>query len=121
MSKRTDRLLIEDRYKAAERTLRYTAGFDEQLFLEQEQTIDSVVRNIQILGEAATRLSKEFKEAHPEIEWQAITGMRHRLVHDYFEVEERLIWRVVETKLPDLYQWLKKILGSDMDGSTKRI
>lgn len=111
MSKRTDKLLLEDMLKATSRVLKYTAGFDEQLFLEQEQTIDSVVRNIQIIGEAATRISKEFKEVHPEIEWPGIVGMRHRLVHDYFEVEERLIWRVIETKLPDLSEQLRRILS----------
>jgi len=111
MSKRTNKLLVEDMCRATYRVLKYTAGFDERLFLEQEQTIDSVVRNIQIIGEAASRISKEFKEAHPEIEWPGIIGMRHRLVHDYFEVEERLIWRVIETKLPDLWEQLKRILN----------
>ncbi len=111
MSKRSDKLLVEDMCKATSRVLKYTAGFDERLFLDEEQTIDSVVRNIQIIGEAASRISKEFKEAHPEIEWPGIIGMRHRLVHDYFEVEERLIWRVVETKLPDLWEQLKRLLN----------
>ena len=110
MSKRSDKQLLLDMCEATYRVLNYTAGFDERLFLEQQQTIDSVVRNIQIIGEAASRISKEFKDAHPEIEWPGIIGMRHRLVHDYFEVEERLIWRVIETKLPDLYEQLKKIL-----------
>lgn len=115
MSKRSDQQLLLDMREATSRVLKYTAGFDERLFLEQEQTIDSVVRNIQIIGEAASRISKEFKEAHPEIEWPGIIGMRHRLVHDYFEIEERLIWRVIETKLPEFYEQLKKILASGVE------
>jgi len=73
------------------------------------------VRNIQIIGEAAARLSKDFRDAHPEFEWPGIIGMRHRLVHDYFEIEERIIWRVVETKLPELYQQLRKTLEQDLE------
>lgn len=113
MSKRSDQLLLEDMLKATERALKYTEGFDEGKFLAQEQTIDSVVRNVQVIGEAATRLSKAFRDAHPEVEWQGIIGMRHRLVHDYFEVEERLIWRVVETKLPELLIWLRAIVQAE--------
>ncbi|HRH38066.1 MAG TPA: DUF86 domain-containing protein [Flavobacteriales bacterium] len=115
MSKRSDKQLLLDMQEATSRVLRYTAGFDERLFLEQEQTIDSVVRNIQIIGEAASRISKEFRDAHPEIEWPGIIGMRHRLVHDYFEIEEKLIWRVIETKLPEFYEQLKKILAGGVE------
>ncbi len=107
MSKRSDKQLLLDMREATSRVLKYTAGFDERMFLEQEQTIDSVVRNIQIIGEAASRISKEFRDAHPEIEWPGIIGMRHRLVHDYFEVEEKLVWRVIETKLPEFHEQLK--------------
>ena len=92
MSKRSDRQLLLDMQEAMLKVLKYTAGFDEQLFLDQEQTIDSVVRNIQIIGEASNRLSSELRAAHPEVEWTAIVGMRHRLVHDYFDIEERIIW-----------------------------
>ena len=115
MSKRSDKQLLLDMREATSRVLKYTAGFDERMFLEQEQTIDSVVRNIQIIGEAASRISKEFRDAHPEIEWPGIIGMRHRLVHDYFEVEEKLVWRVIETKLPEFHEQLKKILESGME------
>lgn len=115
MSKRSEKQLLLDMMEATSRVLKYTAGLDERMFLEQEQTIDSVVRNIQVIGEAASRIGRAFRDAHPEIEWPGIIGMRHRLVHDYFEVEEKLIWRVVETKLPDLLIQLKGILDSGVE------
>jgi len=112
---RSDRVLLLDMQEAIGRVLRYTEGFDEASFLREEQTIDSVVRNIQIIGEAAFRINRTFRDAHAEIEWPGIIGMRHRLVHDYFEVEERIIWRVVETKLPPLLEQLKKILEDGVE------
>lgn len=112
MSKRSDIQLLQDMREATARVLKYTAGLDERMFLEDEQVIDAVARNIQIIGEAASRISKEFREAHPQIEWPGIIGMRHRLVHDYFEVEEKLVWRVIETKLPEFLDQLEAILRS---------
>ena len=115
MSKRSDKQLLLDMKEATWRVLNYTGGMEERLFLELPQTIDAVVRNIQIIGEAASRISKEFKDAHPEIEWPGIIGMRHRLVHDYFEVEENVIWRVIETKLPEFHKQLVKILAGGVE------
>jgi uncharacterized protein with HEPN domain len=60
------------------------------------------VRNLEIIGEATKRLSTPFKDAHPDISWKPIAGMRDKLVHDYFGVDLRLVWDVVERDLPAL-------------------
>ena len=62
---------------------------------------DAVVRNLEIIGEAANRLPKEFTDKHPEIEWRKVIGLRHRIVHDYFGVDLDIIWAITRQDLPD--------------------
>ena len=115
MSKRSDKLLMLDMQEAIARILEYTQGLDQWSFIQSQEKIDSVVRNIQIIGEASNRTSLALRNAHPEIEWPAIIGMRHRLVHDYFEIEEVIVWRVVSVKLPILKEQVRAILESGIE------
>jgi uncharacterized protein with HEPN domain len=65
---------------------------------------------VQVIGEAAQQVSKEFQSAHPQIPWREIIGMRHRIVHDYLNVDEDVVWEVVHSDLPQLTSILKNIL-----------
>ena len=67
---------------------------------------------LQIIGEAARRISQEFCKAHPEIPWKAIVGMRHKVVHDYMNLDEDVVWDTVQQELPPLIEKLNKIVGS---------
>ena len=113
MSERSDGQLLLDMLEALERVMRYTKDMSREDFLQDQMAQDAVVRNIQVIGEAANRTSKQFQEKTPQLEWRKIIGMRHRLVHDYFEIEESIVWRVVTDYLPPLTEELKKILDSD--------
>ena len=64
---------------------------------------------VQIIGEAASHISPEFREKYPGIPWKAIIGMRHRVVHDYFNVDEDILWRTVTYELKPLVKELEKI------------
>ena len=64
---------------------------------------------VQVIGEAARRVSQEFREKHSQIPWSQIVGMRHKIVHDYTEVEEDILWRVVTDDLPDLIGHLEPL------------
>lgn len=88
---------------------------DESAEVWDELVCDAVMRNIQIIGEAASRTSKPFRERTPHLEWPKIIGMRHRLVHDYFEIEENIIWRVVSDHLPPLAEDLKNVLAGGVE------
>jgi uncharacterized protein with HEPN domain len=65
---------------------------------------------VQVIGEAAQRVSKPFRDAHPEVPWREIIGMRHRIVHDYLNVDEDVVWQVIQDDLPPLNKTLKKII-----------
>jgi len=68
---------------------------------------------VQVIGEAARKVSPEFQQAHPEIPWRQIIGMRHRIVHDYMRVDEDVLWEVVNNDLPALLPLLESIAPED--------
>lgn len=94
---------------AIDAVLSYTAAGRED-FLADRKTQDAVVRNLQVIGEAVKRLSDNLKQAHPDVAWRQIAGMRDKLVHDYFGVDLDLVWQVVEHELPTLRQRVGTIL-----------
>ncbi|MBD2703942.1 DUF86 domain-containing protein [Spirosoma sp. BT702] len=113
MSKRSDYILLADMLDALEAIQEYTDGLDYNSFLSNRMVRDAVVRNIQVLGEAANRISKSFRELHPTIEWMRIIRTRPILVHDYFGLDYEIMWRIITLHLPDLQQNVKQTLGSN--------
>lgn len=100
MFNRDDHILLEDIMVAIEKIQRYTAGYDKDRFLADERTIDAVVRNLEIVGEAVRQVSDAFKQDHVKIPWHQMAGMRNRIVHDYFGLDLDIIWHVVANDLP---------------------
>ncbi|HWB61572.1 MAG TPA: DUF86 domain-containing protein [Chthoniobacteraceae bacterium] len=109
MPKRDADLLLEDIHSAIGRIERYIAGLDHAKFLQDEKTIDAVVRNLEIIGEAVRWLPQEFKDQHPSVPWSQIAGLRNRIVHDYFGLDLEIIWQVLATSLPEFKQQLARI------------
>ncbi len=68
---------------------------------------------VQVIGEAAQQVSKEFQDLHPQVPWREIIGMRHRIVHDYLNVDEDVVWEVVQKDLPELVPILEGIVPPD--------
>jgi uncharacterized protein with HEPN domain len=101
MPKRAPELLLEDMLAAIRKVERYTSGMNQEQFRQDEKTIDAVVRNLEILGEAARQMSEDFAASHPEIPWRQVAGLRNRIVHDYFGLDLEIIWQVVRH---DLFQ-----------------
>jgi uncharacterized protein with HEPN domain len=81
---------------------RSVEGLDHEAFLRDDKTIDAVIRNLTVIGEAASRLPKHFKDRHVDVPWHRIVGLRHRIVHDYFDVDLDLIWTILERELSEL-------------------
>ena len=111
MSKRTPQLLLEDILESADKILTYTAGFSFEQFLADDKTIDAVIRNFEIIGEAANRLPEEIRDRYPQVDWHRIRGFRNRIVHDYMGIDYKIVWLIKETYLPTLIADIKEIPG----------
>ena len=102
MSKRPTHLLLNDIRESIDRIEEYTRGMSLEDFSKDQKSMDAVARNLEIMGEAASRLPDEFKESHSDIEWYKIVGLRHRIVHEYFGVDFEIIWQILQKDLPEL-------------------
>lgn len=109
MSKREASLLVNDIIESGVKILNYTHGMTYESFLQDSKTIDAVIRNFEIIGEAANRLPEAYKERHPDIDWFKIRGFRNRIVHDYMGVDLNIVWLIREQFLPDLIEKLKQL------------
>jgi uncharacterized protein with HEPN domain len=83
MSKRNAGVLLEDIRDAMRKVSNYVEGMSLAAFMADEKTVDAVVRNISVIGEATKQLPENFKDSHPDIPWAQMAGMRNRIVHDY--------------------------------------
>jgi uncharacterized protein with HEPN domain len=101
---------LQHMLQAIERINRYVHAEGENGFQQDTKTQDAVIRNIEIIGEAANRVSAEFAAKHDEIPWQDIAGMRHRLVHGYFQVNLSTVWNVVARELPGFEVQIRVLL-----------
>jgi uncharacterized protein with HEPN domain len=115
MSKRDRRLLIEDMYEAALKIKRYTHEMDYNDFTDDEKTIDAVIRNFEIIGEAANRIDEEYKIANPELDWNNLRGFRNRIVHEYFGIDIEIVWVIIENDLDGYIDWLEALLNQEAD------
>lgn len=113
MSKRSAYLLLTDMLDAISAIQQYTAGFDYEGFMANGMARDAVIRNIQVLGEAANRVPKEFRDNHIDIEWTRVIRTRHILVHDYFGVDYSIVWRIITIHLKPLQESLERIIKAE--------
>lgn len=109
MSKRDPKLLIEDIIESGSKVLDYIGEMDFESFLKDSKTVDAVIRNFEIIGEAANRLPEEFKDLHTSIDWHKIRGFRNRIVHDYMGIDYEIVWQIKEHFLPTLLIELKRL------------
>ena len=113
---RDDAFLL-DILLAARKVVEFTNDCDLKRFRQDEVLQHAVMRLIQIIGEAAGRVSQEARDAHPGIPWRGIIGMRHRLVHDYSRIDVDRVWEVVQQDMPDLIRKVEPLVPPpDLDG-----
>ncbi|HET56651.1 MAG TPA: DUF86 domain-containing protein [Ignavibacteria bacterium] len=91
----------------------YLSEYDFQKFISDSKTIDAVVRNFEIIGEAAKKIDEQVKSKYPEVPWAEMYYLRNRVTHDYFNVDVEIIWDIALNYLPNNRQQIKSILGKE--------
>jgi uncharacterized protein with HEPN domain len=108
-----DKIRIMHMIDAAEEALFFVADSSGEDFSKNRMLILSVIKEIEIIGEAASKISEGTKSEFAYIPWQDIVGMRNRLIHGYFDVNVKLVWNTIKNNLPSLIISLKKIIEED--------
>ena len=103
-------LYIEDMIEFGERVLSYNEGLDQDNFLADRRTYDATLRNIELIGEAASHVPDYVREAHPDIPWRRIVGTRNRVAHGYLGIDNDVVWDIIQTDVPDLLPRLREML-----------
>jgi uncharacterized protein with HEPN domain len=110
MSKpRRDKEYLGDVQEAVQRIISYTSGLSYEQFLKDARTQDAVIRNLQIIGEASKKLSIRLKQTFPKIPWKEMSGIRDKIVHDYFGINYDIVWNVSKNELPVLLNEIESI------------
>ena len=112
MSKREPLLLLEDIIESIQKIKKYTAGLSKDDFLNDDKTVDAVLRNFEIIGEAANRIPDEIREKFLIVNWHRIKGFRNRIVHDYMGIDYEIVWEILEKDLDDLKKQIQGIRDS---------
>ena len=108
--KRAYALFLYDMACAVDKILEYTKSLSRQNLLENELVKDAILRNIQVLGDAAKKVPPEFIASHQEIDWKGIAGLRDIITHQYFRVDWNILWTTTQEDLPPLSSTLHSLL-----------
>jgi uncharacterized protein with HEPN domain len=108
-----DEAYLLDILIAARKALQFLEGMTWQEFTQSELHQNAVIRPLEIIGEAARQVSPETRDAHPEIPWEQMIGMRNRLIHEYFRVNLTTVWETVQNDLPSLIAQIQPLVPSE--------
>ena len=101
---------VRDILSAIEKIFEYTSGYDIENFENDSKTVDAVVRNLEIIGEAARHVPDDIVENNPGIPWREMRDLRNLLAHEYFGVNTRIVWETIRTDLPAIVRSLRGLL-----------
>lgn len=104
------RLYLDDMKMSCEKIIAYTMGMTREEFLSDSRTFDAVVRNLEIIGESTKQIPQELRNQHPGVEWAKAAGLRNLIVHQYFGIDQDIIWDVAMNHIPALNAHLRIIL-----------
>jgi uncharacterized protein with HEPN domain len=108
---RNEQMYLHDIADACRKILNFTNKYTYEELIQDERTYDAVVRNLEIIGEASKHISDEVRGKIPGIEWRKIAGMRDMLAHDYFGIDDDILWDVIQHKIPQLNDDINEFLA----------
>jgi len=101
---------LKDMQKACEKVTRFAQGLNREQFFSKDETFDAVMRNLEIIGEAAKHIPEEVRQKHQGVDWRKIAGFRDIAIHHYFGLDSDIVWDIVAREVPDLKRKLDSIL-----------
>ncbi len=105
------KVYLEDILGASDKVRRYMTGLSFETFSNDEKTLDAVIRNLEVIGEAVKNIPEEIRSEHSDVDWQKIAGLRDILIHKYFGIDLEIIWDIIQNKLPGLEKRVRQILS----------
>ena len=106
---------LDDILKSISNIEEYIDDYSFEQFVEDKKTVDAVLRNLEIIGEAVKKVPENVKSLWNNIEWRKISGLRDILIHAYFEVDFEIVWDIIQSKLPSLKSKIKVIINTSGD------
>ena len=103
------RFYLDDMIDFAEKALAYSEGLDQESFVASGLNYDATVRNLELIGEAATHIPDSIRKAHPQIPWRLIIATRNRLIHGYLGIDNDTLWSIIQTDVPELLPRLRQL------------
>ncbi|MFO7786241.1 MAG: DUF86 domain-containing protein [Halospina sp.] len=103
------RFYLSDMLEFAQKAVSYTEGLNQEKFVQDTLTYDATLRNLELIGEAATKIPDWVQEDHPEIPWRKMIATRNRLIHAYLGIDNDIVWSIVCNDLPELIESLEEI------------
>ena len=109
ISERRWQLYLDDMITCAERVIAYTSSLDQAGFIASQLHFDATVRNLELIGEAATHIPDSVRHAHPDIPWRMVIATRNRLIHGYLGIDNDLLWSIIQRDIPVLLPQLREL------------
>ncbi len=111
------KIILEDILTFCSKIIRYKKDINEDSFKKNELIIDAVLRNLELIGEASSRLPDEFKNEYSDLPWRKIIGLRNIVIHNYSNVDINIIWDIITINIPKLRENIEKIYNKVFDTS----
>ena len=102
---------VNDMLRFCEAVLAYTTGMDEQAFIQNRLVYDATLRNLELIGEAATKIPEQMRGENPDIPWRKIIATRNRLIHGYLGIDDEILWNIISADIPVLQAQLSELGG----------
>jgi len=111
MSEREWGFYLDDMIQFSEKVLAYSEGLDQESFEADVKTYDATVRNLELIGEAATHIPDAIRESFSSIPWRQVVATRNRPIHGYLGIDNEILWSIIQDDIPVLLQELKRVRG----------